>query len=117
MNVVLCDDLIFASRIVGAGRAVNVPVRHIRNLNDLDRETPACAMIDLHFPGLDIQTQVLRLKSLDPPAFLVGFGSHVDAATLKAAREAGCDLVWPRSKFVEELEVSLPIWCGSRAGI
>ena len=34
---------------------------------------------------------------------IIGYGSHVDTATLKAARDAGCDVVLPRSKFVEEL--------------
>ena len=31
-------------------------------------------------------------------------------ALVKAAREAGCDLVLPRSKFVEELATALPKW-------
>ena len=34
------------------------------------------------------------------------------AAGLRAAREAGCDLVLPRSKFVEELPRALPGWLG-----
>ena len=41
---------------------------------------------------------------------VVGYGSHVDAATLHAARVAGCDPVLPRSKFVEELPGALPGW-------
>jgi hypothetical protein len=34
---------------------------------------------------------------------IVAFGSHVDTATLKAARQAGCDHAWPRSRFTAEL--------------
>ena len=45
---------------------------------------------------------------------MVAYGSHVDAAVLRAAREAGCDPVLPRSKFVEELPRALPEWM--RAG-
>jgi hypothetical protein len=43
---------------------------------------------------------------------VIAYGSHVEAATLHAAREAGCDLVLPRSRFVEELPVSLGAWLG-----
>jgi len=44
---------------------------------------------------------------------LVGYGSHVDAARLKAAREAGCDLVLPRSAFFERLPQEIGAWLGS----
>jgi hypothetical protein len=42
--------------------------------------------------------------------FVAAFGSHVDTETLRAARAAGCNVVWPRSKFAEELEAALPAW-------
>jgi hypothetical protein len=41
---------------------------------------------------------------------VVAYGSHVDAQGLAAARAAGCDLVLPRSKFVEELPTALALW-------
>jgi hypothetical protein len=41
---------------------------------------------------------------------IVAYGSHVDTAGLRKAREAGCDLVWPRSKFVAELPGALQAW-------
>ena len=34
---------------------------------------------------------------------IVAFGSHLDTASRAAARRAGCDYVWARSKFVREL--------------
>jgi len=43
---------------------------------------------------------------------VVGYGSHVDADTLHAARVAGCDPVLPRSRFVEELPTALAGWLG-----
>ena len=43
-------------------------------------------------------------------ARVVGYGSHVDAARLKAARKAGCDEVLPRSAFFEGLETRLRVW-------
>ena len=47
--------------------------------------------------------------SLTPPR-VVAYGSHVDTASLQAARTAGCDPVLPRSKFVKELELGLKEW-------
>jgi hypothetical protein len=43
---------------------------------------------------------------------VLAYGSHVDTDTLRAARAAGCDPVWPRSKFIEELATALPGWFG-----
>ena len=34
---------------------------------------------------------------------IYGFGSHVDTVALKAARAAGCDHIWARSRFVLSL--------------
>ena len=39
------------------------------------------------------------LRAGDIGGRLVGFGSHVDADTLEAARAAGCHEVLPRSRF------------------
>ena len=41
---------------------------------------------------------------------IVGYGSHVATQGLHQARVAGCDVVWPRSKFVEELSRTLRTW-------
>jgi hypothetical protein len=43
---------------------------------------------------------------------VVAYGPHVDAALLRAARDAGCDPVLPRSKFVEQLSQALTEWIG-----
>ena len=42
--------------------------------------------------------------------FVVAYGPHMNAPVLKEARAAGCDVVMPRSQFVEELGTSLPEW-------
>jgi DNA-binding NarL/FixJ family response regulator len=79
-------------------------------LQSAQQVPPRCIILDLQSPGLAIAEMVRALAALEPRPYLVGYGSHVDTATLKRAREAGCDVVWPRSKFVEELEQSLPVW-------
>jgi CheY-like chemotaxis protein len=112
----LCDDLIFASRITGTARALGLEVQAVRSVAQLQsligQHTPRCLLVDLNLAGLSIGD---LLKSLPQPRpFLVGYGSHVDTATLRAAREAGCDLVLPRSKFVEDLPTALPDWLAAR---
>ena len=112
--LLLCDDLIFTSRITGTARALGLTMRCAKTadvLLDFARQTPPrCVIIDVHAPGLAIDELVRDLCALKPKPFIVGYGSHVEAATLKKARDAGCDIVWPRSKFAEELETALPSW-------
>jgi DNA-binding NarL/FixJ family response regulator len=113
-GLLLCDDLIFVSRVSGAAKALGLTLRSVKIVGDLlhfARQTPPrCVIIDLHAPGLAIDELAAELAALQPKPFIVGYGSHVDTATLKKAREAGCDLVWPRSKFVDELPTSLAVW-------
>ena len=111
-GLLLSDDLIFTSRIVGTAAAAGLTVQVARSPAQLASllvaETPRCLLLDLHHPGLSLPDLLAGLPQ--PRPFVVGYGSHVDAATLKAARDAGCDLVLPRSAFVEQLPTALPEW-------
>jgi len=113
-GLLLCDDLIFTSRVTGTAQALGLAMRAFRSVDALlvcARQTPPrCVIVDLQSPGLVIDAFVNELRAIAPSATLVGYGSHVDAATLKNARDAGCDVVWPRSKFAEELATALPSW-------
>ncbi len=114
-GLLLCDDLIFTSRITGTARALGLTVRAARSadaLIELARQSaPRGVLIDLSNPGLVLPELLRRLAELCPTMpRVVAYGSHVDTATLRAAREAGCDPVLPRSKFVEELPWALPEW-------
>jgi CheY-like chemotaxis protein len=114
-GLMLCDDLIFFSRVAGAARAAGLTVKQARTpaalLELATREPPGGVLIDLHTEGLDLPALLLGLRqacSVTPRT--VGFGSHVAAETLRQARQAGCDLVLPRSQFVELLETDLSKW-------
>jgi CheY-like chemotaxis protein len=114
-GLLLSDDLIFTSRITGTARGLGLTVRAARSadaLVELARQSPPRAvLIDLSNPGLALPELLRRLAEVCPTVpRVVAYGSHVDAATLRAAREAGCDPVLPRSKFVEELPRALPEW-------
>lgn len=114
-GLLLCDDLLFASRITGEARALGLsvkPARSLEQLLELTRsETPSCVLVDLAFPGLALPDLFRRLgDECRPLPRVVAYGAHVDADGLHAARSAGCDPVLPRSKFVEELSRMLPQW-------
>ena len=116
--LLLCDDLMFASRITGEARALSLvvrPARSVDRLLDLARqESPTCVLLDLAFPGLDLSDLFRQLAGTCSSApRVVAYGSHVDTQQLQAARAAGCNPVLPRSKFVEELPKSLPGWLGN----
>ena len=114
----LSDDLMFTSRVSATAHALGLNVSTVRSQQQLINMTaagaPKCLLVDLHNPGLAIGELVKSLAQ--PRPFVVAYGSHVDAAALQAARDAGCDLVLPRSKFTETLEKSLPAWCGVLQG-
>lgn len=114
-GLVLCDDLIFTSRIVGTARGLGIdvtPARSVAALKGLaQHQAPRCVIVDLAHPGLSIGDLINWLGETCVPApAVVAYGSHVDTATLRAAREAGCAIVLPRSKFVEELPTKLEEW-------
>jgi CheY-like chemotaxis protein len=114
-GLLLCSDMIFSSRITGTARDLGMSIKPARSADALlalaQQQAPRCVIIDLANPGLEIAEFVLRLQeTCTPTPCLVAYGSHVDADGLRAAREAGCHFVLPRSKFVQELPTALPKW-------
>ena len=113
-GLLLSDDLLDGSRVTGAARAVGLEVRQLRTpdalLTAASERRPACVLIDLHNPGLVVEVLARQITSLAPRPRLIGYGSHVDAARLRAARQAGCDMVMPRSQFFNELEPHIGEW-------
>lgn len=115
IGLVLSDDLIFTSRITGTGRDLGLAMKSAKSVRDLEnlarQAPPSCVIVDLANPGLKIEDLIAWLEANCTPApRVVAYGSHVDVATLSKAREAGCDPVLPRSKFVEELPARLREW-------
>ena len=110
--IVLCDDLIFASKITTTARALGLSVAVAKTPETLLRQaaerSPSCVLLDLQNPGLDLLALLPHLRAYG--SRVIGYGSHVDVETLKAARLAGCDRVLPRSQFVKELESKLAEW-------
>jgi CheY-like chemotaxis protein len=114
-GLVLSDDLIFVSRIAETARAAGLSVRQARTPAELvvlaRQNAPAGVIFDLQNPGLDLAALLAELRAACPVMpRVVAYGSHVEAELLRAAREAGCDLVLPRSKFVKDLDRDIASW-------
>src|SRR5437588_7421538 len=115
IGLLLCEDMIFTSRITGTARDLGLCVKPARSVAALDalmeQQTPCCIIVDLSHPALHIVDFMKNLRTIGSPRpRIIAYGSHIDTAILRAAREAGCDVVLPRSKFVEDLPRALPEW-------
>lgn len=109
--LLLCDDLLFGSKVTTTGRAHGVPVAVARTPGQAVEKAAGatCAILDLNQQGMGLAELLPQLRAAGVRR-VIGFGSHVDRETLNAAREAGCDLVMPRSQFAKEVERKLTEW-------
>jgi hypothetical protein len=98
--VVLCVDLMDRSHIAAAhpdAAFVRTPAALLERVAASNAES---VIVDLSRPGaLDA---IIAVVAAGVP--VTGYGSHVDAAMLDAARAAGCTEVLPRSRFFARLE-------------
>ncbi len=111
----VCDDLIFTSRVTATARAKGLTVTPVRSAAEAVRRAgespPACVIVDLHTAGNDLPELLAGLRAACPTMpRVVAYGSHVNKELLQAARDAGCDVVLPRSKFAASLETDLTSW-------
>lgn len=101
-GLLIGQDLFFSSKISGTAAALGFRVEPVGDLSQaksmLAEGRYRCLFVDLAMPGLSVDEVVAALPKQDRPK-VVAFGSHVDTARLRAAREAGCDDVLPRSQF------------------
>lgn len=118
-GILLSDDLIFTSRIQATARANGLKVaaartiEQFRSLASVSR--PEGVILDLHHAQLELPALLSEMQAVwGALPRIVGYGSHVDAERLRMARKAGCDLVMPRSQFVEQLESRITEWLSTR---
>ena len=100
--VALVTDLMDQSRI----RAALDDVVFVRSVDDVlarsDLDTVDSLIVDLRRCA-DVATDIGALRASAPEAYIVGFGPHVDDATLAAGRSGGADVVLPRSRFFRDV--------------
>ena len=98
------SDLLFSSRIQATLAPGGYVVSVVEDLKALERELTesevALVILDLH-AGVSAENVVADTLPLSVP--VLAFGRHTEPALLRAARNAGCAEVVPRSTFVEEM--------------
>jgi hypothetical protein len=98
--LVLVRDLMFSGRIGATARAINAPVRLLRDAAALEGSTGRRLIVDLNQPGA-LEAAVAWKGATGGE--VVGFVSHVDADAVGRARAGGIDRVMARSQFVNVL--------------
>lgn len=109
MILVAVDDFLFRSKIRTTGKQVGVELAFPKTPGEmLDQARalkPSLAIFDLNSATLDPIGTITKMKE-DPELRdipTMGFVSHVDAARIQAARNAGADDVLARSAFAAQL--------------
>jgi PleD family two-component response regulator len=109
MIVCVLDDLLFSVKIKTAAKALGVDLyfeREASRVVDAVRErAPSLVILDLNSARLRPMEAIAALKADAELATVptLGYVSHVDTATIAAARAAGVDDVVARSAFAERL--------------
>ena len=103
----LVRDLFFRAKIDAVASAVGAEVEYASSLDVIAARCaathPSIIFTDLSdatFPNLETLKQI---RAAAPAARAIGFASHVDLKSLKAARDAGYDLTLSRSEFTAQL--------------
>jgi hypothetical protein len=108
--VLLTSDLACSSQVTGSAARVGAGIQTAMSVNRL-REMLAegevhLVIVDLN-SGSDIAAIAQQTRMLHPQARLIAFGPHVHEARLKAAADAGCNLVMTRGQFYSQLDQTL----------
>lgn len=113
MILAILDDLMFTSKIRSAASHAGVSVAFARTaaaaLDQMRTAAPALVILDLNNPRTD-PLGTLAAMQADPSLAgipTVGYVSHVDTATIDAARAAGIGEVLARSAFTTQLPAIL----------
>ena len=109
MIIVAVDDLMFASRISSAAKALGVEIAFARSpeaiVEAVRTRAPRLVILDLNSVKVRPLEAVAALNA-DPALAAVptlGFVSHVQTELIGQARQAGVDQVMARSAFVTQL--------------
>jgi DNA-binding NarL/FixJ family response regulator len=107
----LVRDLFFRAKIDAVAAAIGAEVEYASSLDAvaarISATHPSIIFTDLSdatFPALET---LKKIRAAAPTARVIGFASHVDLKSLKAARDAGYDLTLSRSEFTAQLPLLL----------
>ncbi len=111
--VAVVDDLFFVSKLQETARLVGAQLATVRaadfHPDNLRQQKPALIIFDLNTTSGNAVELVRQLKSdaelKEIP--VMAFFSHVQVELQRAAQEAGCDQILPRSSFFKDLPALL----------
>lgn len=108
MTLAIVGDLIFASKIGETAKRSGITVDFAtteQKVMDFAAQQPSLIIIDLNFNTINPLSLIDKLKRHPDlhQTTILGFLSHVQADLKLAAQNAGCDLVFPRSAFSQNL--------------
>jgi hypothetical protein len=120
-GLLLCRDLIFTSKITGTARALGCRLLVAGNrslaMSMIEQWRPCVVIADLAAGDLVAPEALIAYqKAAGSATAFLAFGSHVETASLDAARAAGCHEVLPRSKFSAELPTLIRRYFGLETG-
>jgi hypothetical protein len=100
--LVLCRDLLFASKISSTAQSLGVQIKMIREVSKLSEESTAARrmIVDLNQDGFPLAAADWKRRT---GGRVIGFVSHVDHQTIAAAKSEGLDIILARSAFVNQL--------------
>ena len=109
--MILCaiDDLMFSVKVKTTAKALQADVYFERTpgqvLASIREKQPSLVSFDLNSARLEPMAVLAAMQADESlrPIRTIGYVSHVDAATIAAARAAGAGQVLARSAFVERL--------------
>ncbi|MSO20112.1 MAG: response regulator [Acidobacteria bacterium] len=101
-------DLMFTAKILAAAKQAGCPVQFIQHEEKLISAVPGSSclvIVDLNHLTLDGVRLISRLKAEPATASIpvLGYLSHTQIDLKRAAEQAGCDLVLPRSVFSQNI--------------
>ncbi len=109
MILAILDDLMFTSKIRSTAKHAGVTIAFARSsqgaLDQMRAEAPSLVIFDLNNSRTDPMGTLAAMKADASLAAIptLGFVSHVDTATIEAARGAGIGTVVARSAFAMNL--------------
>jgi DNA-binding NarL/FixJ family response regulator len=100
-------DLFFRSKIDAIAAAVGAEVEYASTLDAIVQRCasihPAVVFTDLSDDAFPAMETLEQIRAGAPGARVIGFASHVDLKSLRAAREAGYEQTLSRSEFTARL--------------
>jgi DNA-binding NarL/FixJ family response regulator len=109
MIVCAIDDLLFSVKVKTAAKSLGTDIYFERSpdgvVTTVREKRPSLVIFDLNSKRLKPMAAIAAMKA-DPELKAIrtlGYVSHVDTASIEAARQAGVDQVLARSAFSERL--------------